>query len=1321
MKELRQGFSKMTQTEKVQTAANLAGLNAQSGLLAIVNASEEKFNQLTDAVYNASGAAKEMAKTRMDTLQGSMLYLQSAAEGVKIAFGDKLGPYLRKLVDWVTSKMPQIKEVMLDIADSIGNTVDKVTNALNSMMESSEWQNADGLWEKAKVAWDRLIAEPFDEWWNSKGQSWLTEKAGNLGKGLGSFITAGLSAILGENSVSAVDGGLTAGKSIASNFMKGLSEGIDWSVVINALKNAFEIAIKAVFSNPLTGTTAAAWIGSKALSGVSGAINMAAGAKGLWSTASGLTGSVGMSAPAAGAFIGGSVAGIAGGIAGAVTLGSATHDLWQAHKIKSESGDAREQQMYNESAARKIGGVAAGAAIGSVIMPGVGTFIGAGIGAIAGNIGSAHAKKKYEKAVAEEKEAEAAALLAREQAKYASKDLKDALKDTSVSAEEFDKMFQDKVISGLKSGFGDVKVSLEDISDMARHITFGDAEMNFKRFSSAAAKAKEDFAGLSDTAETLKKLNWKGTLAYEGQMKWTEEDNTQFIQAAESMVSQAKKYIEDKHFEAQMAVNIIFGENSETGAGIMEGLGGMYAELQGQVDEYAKQISIILKNEKGLLTFEKQQEVNNLLNQIAEITNMISDTKVEAKVDRLTLDYGGGEMDFDSFTQFQQKLSEFMDEQRKGIMDSYEVLNLQIQLRAQKDPNYDSTADLAELEENTRKQIQDSFNHEIEINLDKISIAIGNEEGINIDNILPNLEGDLSERLSTALTDALKVRPDFKSWDTDYWMKILGLENNAELAGQLQTLLTPVVQTISKGFSGEIKEAAKKEAEEAMKAQVDAYREQVEKFHQEHPQVEFKTDPNNPGKSTGQSAVEGIAEEMTPDKAAAILESGIENVKSGFSKTVEDKADEFKEVSKPIGQSAVEGIAEGMTSEESVVVFQESAGSITSGMSAAVQEKADEIKEASKPAGQSAVEGVAEGMTSEESTAIMQSGVENAASGMGAVIQENSDTFKEAGKPAGQSAAEGIAEGMMSEETAAAVQTGIENIKTYTDSAVQNSLDSFKETMKPLSQSTVEGFVGELGSETTSGLLMQGMETFRFLTETAAQSNTEAFLQVLKPSAQSMLQGFLEEITSKGAETAQSAFESFKSSVESAFSQDIEVNVNVSVNSNTNGYSDDGTKHANGGILTHPHFGLVAEDGAEAIIPLSGKRRSRGISLWERAGRLLGVRKYANGGIVGKIDDNSFYTDANTDDFDLISDNGLSNNDMSEYAPAPIIPTEQSVNAPVSVPVTIGNVTFEIHADGGNTDDIVRIIKNNVKNLTDEIAHDIALSMRQVFENMPMA
>ncbi|OMF32103.1 tail tape measure protein [Paenibacillus peoriae] len=58
--------------------------------------------------------------------------------------------------------------------------------------------------------------------------------------------------------------------------------------------------------------------------------------------------------------------------------------------------------------------------------------------------------------------------------------------------------------------------------------------------------------------------------------------------------------------------------------------------------------------------------------------------------------------------------------------------------------------------------------------------------------------------------------------------------------------------------------------------------------------------------------------------------------------------------------------------------------------------------------------------------------------------------------------------------------------------------------------------------------------------------------------------------------------------------------------------------YARGGYINSPHVGLVGEAGPEMIIPLSASRRSRGRELWERAGIIMGVRPYANGGQVGR-------------------------------------------------------------------------------------------------------
>src|SRR5699024_3652446 len=46
--------------------------------------------------------------------------------------------------------------------------------------------------------------------------------------------------------------------------------------------------------------------------------------------------------------------------------------------------------------------------------------------------------------------------------------------------------------------------------------------------------------------------------------------------------------------------------------------------------------------------------------------------------------------------------------------------------------------------------------------------------------------------------------------------------------------------------------------------------------------------------------------------------------------------------------------------------------------------------------------------------------------------------------------------------------------------------------------------------------------------------------------------------------------------------------------------------HANGGIFSHQHVANIAEEGREAIIPLSAKRRGRANSLYDSVGKAIG-------------------------------------------------------------------------------------------------------------------
>lgn len=102
MLELREKFAGLTEEQKAQYAAMLAGQEGMSGLLAIVNSSEADFNKLAQEINNSSGAAKNMADVMMDNTKGAVEQLKGALESAGIVVGKQLTPYIRKAAEVIT-------------------------------------------------------------------------------------------------------------------------------------------------------------------------------------------------------------------------------------------------------------------------------------------------------------------------------------------------------------------------------------------------------------------------------------------------------------------------------------------------------------------------------------------------------------------------------------------------------------------------------------------------------------------------------------------------------------------------------------------------------------------------------------------------------------------------------------------------------------------------------------------------------------------------------------------------------------------------------------------------------------------------------------------------------------------------------------------------------------------------------------------------------------------------------------------------------------------------------------------------------------------
>lgn len=911
MEELRDATANMNDEQKTSVANAIAGTNSQKGLLAILNASETDYNKLANAIDNAAGASERMADTQLDNLSGSITLLQSAVDGVKISFGSRLNHYVRDVADGLTTAMPDVEAALNDFMDFVDRKYDVMQAKMRDLTASDEWQNAD-FGGRVKLAWDEIVAEPFSEWWKNTGKSMVSNIAGDVGRGIGSGIGAGLMMLLGIDVSDSVNEGASVGKA----FAQGFADGFDFDTIkdglLSGIGNLFSSAGKLLpggKSADLGSVVSAAIIAKAAMpavgvgkdvwtigKGVFGAQASLGGAS-LAGTVAGSTGNamvagtgilgglanVGYavgSGSKAGLYFGSTSGALSGGmaalegagaVAGAVTAGatliSAGIDAYTAMK----SSDKEKQAAYGQSAAWKAGGVATGAAAGAMLgsfIPGVGTvvggLVGAGIGGLTGYVEGKRIKKEYQES------AEAEALTneklqkvyeitgsSTDSVNFKTKSLTEALKDTTVTTEEFNTMLQRAVSDDLIEHFGSLHLSLTEIKEAASSIAFGGAETRFNNFSTAVQDVESSLSSVKSTFSSLEKENWKMSLG----THVTEADVKEYRSSIDQMLSSTATYLENKHYEASMAFKLIMGEDANT-----DGLDATYSAIDAQLDGLKEKLNTAIdaniKLNGGVLKLDSDSEILSLQQQIQDITNQVSTAQENAKFDTLKIKYGGAALDAESFASLQEELKNTVSSMTSQYDEALEVnvTNLRLQLDRGDINQAEYNRQLQALTDSYHAQVSDLQVRVESFQLDSIAEAYSSA----LDGILPDLKGTTSEKLQQAMDAALKEKPNVADWtnsDVVEWFDLNGMD--AETQAALVERLKAVADSMPASFADSIRGSGLgKAARDAVDDELDAvsatkFKKDVYAQFNLHSSMNSVVAPSSSGSSSYTSPVTG--------------------------------------------------------------------------------------------------------------------------------------------------------------------------------------------------------------------------------------------------------------------------------------------------------------------------------------------------------------------------------------------------------------------------------------------------------------------------------
>ena len=1165
---VRGSLGGLSRDEQTAVASTIFGKEAMAGMLAIVNASEEDYNKLSNAIYNANDAAEDMADTMLDNLKGSFTLMQSAIEGTENAFGKRLSPYLRGIAGGITDMMPEITDGINAVMDVVDDKIAGVKRKITDMTGSDEWKNAD-LFGKIDIAWDSIIAKPFGNWVSGDGAQLISSGLGTLFSSAAAILPGGEKA------------GLTS------------------------------------------------WLSAGILA--KGAATVAQKGKSIVETLS--------------------------------PIGDAIGNITEA------AGNANDVMDF-------VGNL-------SSMIP-----VGAKVGLAAAGITAAIIGIKL----------------------------------------AIDKYNQTQLENSLEEHFGKIKLSADEVKDAAAGILNQKYLTNVELALNEVQNADNLRAEAQKALESNDVLEFKSrvgiTLTADEQQEYTDNINT-FV---ESKISE----LESRTFAAHIHVQTYLAgtEDGQTLAqNIKEWARADNLELSDLSSQLSQKVSEALKD--GIIDVNEEEAISALQEKMNSITARWKEAEAQAQWDWINQKYGhlsAADLESGSFTD----LMDEMRSQRETAMESIKADTTQwySELEAMKDYGRITPEQYESYKEQTGWYVRGQEGSELSKSLELGSNTLNDTYGEKITGNIQTLTETAQNALKSAETSLQSGSYDtiastfdnmFTSMDNGKGFLGIGADADQRALNELYQSMAPDVSQM-----GSLIDQYREAGQAVPKSLMEGYKEAIEV-----------------------GAAAGDVDAAWQNYANQILESGSEEMKSVLTdpnnpmyESVREQLPE--ELKTAIDRATAETTPDEITLEGLRAAVDGDVDIDKDSWVSALNEKLGDLATTEEVTADNVKIKVEQGdclweignaLGIDWQTIAEQNGIESPyiihpdqelTISMDTIKAEMDGDKAQAAIEQAMSALD--AEGAEMSVTAEGVKVDLANVEVDSDVAAAQIESALGMESGTLAANGIEIQAGatvtipqELVQVDTSGIQSATeaqTETEPVETDTSANVNiTEATTDAsgAKEQAQSEVESTFSEsmpadghtdVTLDQTNNAAEVYSEVASEVQSTFSNPIAasctVNVtldwhitNPSAGITTSGSGSSVTAsiagNAEGSIVTAPLLSWVGEDGPEAIIPLGSKRRDRGMDLWLQAGRALGVKEYADGGMIGDVPLSGGSSDSTSGDSSGSGDKG-----------------QVVINM---------NPVFNINGNSGN--DTVNTIKEKLKELINEMSGELATRLLESYANMP--
>lgn len=891
-----------------------------------------------------------------------------------------------------------------------------------------------------------------------------------------------------------------------------------------------------------------------------------------------------------------------------------------------------------------------------------------------------------------------------------------------------DKYNQTQLENSLEEHFGKIKLSADEVKDVAAGILNQKYLTNVELALNEVQNADNLRAEAQKALESNDVLEFKSrvgiTLTADEQQEYTDNINT-FV---ESKISE----LESRTFAAHIHVQTYLGgtEDGQTLAqNIKEWARADNLELSDLSSQLSQKVSEALKD--GIVDVNEEEAISALQEKMNNITARWKEAEAQAQWDWINQKYGqlsAADLESGSFTD----LMDEMRSQRETAMESIKADTTQwySELEAMKDYGRITPEQYESYKEQTgwyvRGQEGSELSKSLELGSNTLNDTYGEKITGNIQTLTENTQNALKSAETSLQSESYGMiagtfEDAFKSMDDGSGFFGFGANANQRALNELYQSMAPDVSRM-----GSLIDQYREAGQAVPKSLMEGYKEAIEV-----------------------GAAAGDVDATWQNYANQILESGSEEMKSvltdpsnpAYKDLHEQLPDELRTA---IDRAAAETTTDEITLEGLRAAVDGDVDIDKDSWVSALNEKLGDLATTEEVTADSIKIKVEQGdclweignaLGIDWQTIAEQNGIESPyvihpdqelTISMDTITAEMDGDKAQAAIEQAMSALD--AEGAEMSVTAEGVKVDLANVEVDSDVAAAQIEAALGMESGTLAANGIEVQAGatvtipqELVQVDTSGIqsaTAEQTETEPVETNTTANVNiTDATTDAsgAKEQAQSEVESTFSEsmptdghtdVTLDQTNNAAEVYSEVAGEVQSTFSNPIPASCTVNVTLDwhitnpsagiTTSGSGSSVKasiagNAEGSIVTRPLLSWVGEDGPEAIIPLGSKRRDRGMDLWLQAGRALGVKEYADGGMIGDVPLSGGSSDSS-------SGSSGNNGDKGQIV----------VNM---------NPVFNINGEGGN--DTVNSIKEKLKELINEMSGELASRLLESYANMP--